>query len=93
MGTIRHISNQELKLINGLSKDALIDELIFYKSNYRDLSLKINSVRKYINKKIHNSMLSEISGTHCSDRLFTETVIEMQLIQEMLKISKEDICE
>lgn len=52
---------------------------------YEELESVLNEVRKYVKDKIKNSFEVDCGISNIrSDRLMTETVVELQLIEEML---------
>lgn len=72
-----------------MSKEEFIEFVI--SNNYRYFEtpneIKIDRVIKYIQNKIQKSFEfdSGISPKNYKDRLFTETIVELQCIEEILK--------
>lgn len=61
--------------------DKEIASLLKYVNN---LEKSQNKVKTYCNNKIKNSLESEFDDTKRKDRLFTETIIELQCIMQII---------
>lgn len=65
------------------------EQLADYKKGYGRLEQALNGIKTYCNNKIKNSLESEFNDTKRKDRLFTETIVELQCIVQMIdKYSK-----
>lgn len=79
-------SNEKYKWEKLLSRlDSKRDEqLADYKKGYNNLERTLNKIKTYCNNKIKNSLESEFDDTKRKDRLFTETIVELQCIIQMI---------
>lgn len=84
--TAERYSNEKYKWEKLLSRlDSKRDkELADYKKGYNNLEHTLNKIKTYCNNKIKNSLESEFDDTKRKDRLFTETIIELQCIIQII---------
>ena len=88
---IEEINTPDLNVFKPNSKNTLITTDEFFelwnkRNKYDKLQQALNEIREYCNTKISKSFKYDfgLDNSNPSDRLFTETVFELQRIQEII---------